>query len=151
MPGRPPGPGGPEKPGLMGLPIGPGMPGPGMPISTQKPLTRWESTYLMSCLCTSSQPCPMGTHSAQHGTRHRACMYNWDGLGQMQRESFRCCYRSFACLVLAGTQGRQGRQVVRLGSLGAHQGAPCPCPGVGGPLGMEDLGVACFHLQRHLG
>ena len=32
----------------MGLPIGPGMPGPGMPIGTQKPLTRWYSLYVMS-------------------------------------------------------------------------------------------------------
>ena len=58
MPGGPPGPGGPEKPGLMGLPIGPGMPGPGMPISTQKPLTRQNSTYLMLCLCTQATLVP---------------------------------------------------------------------------------------------
>ena len=57
---------------------------------------------------------------------------------------------SFACLVLAGTPGRQGRQVVRLGSLGVHQGDPCPCPVVGGPQGTEDPGGACFHLQRQL-
>ena len=40
MPGGPPGPGGPEKPGLMGLPIGPGIPGPGIPMSTHRSLTK---------------------------------------------------------------------------------------------------------------
>ena len=73
---------------------------------------------------------------------------NWDELGELQKKPFKACYRSFACLVWAGTRGRQGRQVVRLGSPGVHQRGPCPCPGVGGPLGMEDLEVACFHLQR---